>query len=233
MKRTASQTVARAAAIFLLSVVIVGCQSETGGGKAADSYAAETGQAGTGADVPGSPQQAYHTSPKENGEIPVVTVSESEKPGPEGAKMDASPGTGPNTGDPAGRWDPKAPALSGISLGGLQAAALDKLGKPKDSYPLSSGGETISVREFDGFSIGTAGGKVIFVEVYGKQADPGLNGLRIGDRADAAAKALGKPDTNTGSVMTYKAGHALLKLDVDPKTERIVSIKLFSTADQP
>lgn len=40
-------------------------------------------------------------------------------------------------------------------------------------------------------------------------------------------KSLGNPDQDTGYAWSYQAANALLRLDLDPKTGKIQSVKLF------
>jgi hypothetical protein len=123
------------------------------------------------------------------------------------------------------------PALFGIHIGDSRASVADKFGKPRNEYRMEDEQNPLTVYEYDGFSVGfTSAGKTEFVTVQSDQADPGLEGIRIGDTADQAAKSLGRPDTDTGYVITYKTKAETLKLDVDPKTRVIRSIKLFASS---
>jgi hypothetical protein len=72
---------------------------------------------------------------------------------------------------------------------------------------------------------------VEFIEVASSEEDPGLNGLRLGQTTADAAKALGKPDSSTDYVMTYKTKTTVLKLDIDTKSKTIQSIKLFGRSE--
>jgi hypothetical protein len=47
---------------------------------------------------------------------------------------------------------------------------------------------------------------------------------------DIAIKALGKPDSQSSYLLTYKTANSLLKLDLDPESREILSIKLFKQA---
>ena len=43
-----------------------------------------------------------------------------------------------------------------------------------------------------------------FVDVHSTEIDPGLRGLRLGQRVQDAIAILGKPDTNSTYVLSYK-----------------------------
>jgi hypothetical protein len=230
-----SRAAARFAAAALLSVIIAGCQNQTDTiGSGSKPALSETGQARPTASGSDSPQKAYNKNA--SGGVPVVNAAAEEaKSGVEGAKMGSSSGKQePAAPKKETKWDPKAPKLHGISLGESEQEALRKLGTPADSYSIDDGDGEVAVKEYDGFSVGfSSAGKVLFIEVFDKQAEADLNGLRIGDDVNAAIKSLGKPDTHTDSVLAYKAADALLKFDLDPESGKIISIKLFSQADQP
>ncbi|SFS60174.1 hypothetical protein [Paenibacillus sp. BC26] len=132
------------------------------------------------------------------------------------------------------KWDSKAPKLHGISVGDAKSALDTRLGKQTDSYTIEDEKETITVLEYPGFSVGYgADKKVRFVEVFEKTVASGLSGLRVGDSENAVTTALGKPTTHTASVLAYQASGALLKLDLDPQTKKVLSMKLFLLVDKP
>lgn len=126
-------------------------------------------------------------------------------------------------------WSADKPMLNGITIGSSDATVNKLFGKPVDSYQLDDENEAIKVLEYKGFAIGiNANKKVQYIEVYDKNISAGLSGLRIGDDPETALKALGKPDKQTTYLLTYKAEGALLKLDLDPVHNEIVSIKLLA-----
>ena len=154
------------------------------------------------------------------------------------ATAESSGGKPGKPSPPAGKaedaWHPESPKLLGIGIGDARSAAVKKLGKPNDAYTLDDEDGELTVEEYAAFALGyTAAGAVKFVEVFDKAAAAGLGGLRVGDNEANAVKKLGKPDTHTSSVLAYEAKGALLKLDLDPRNSRILSIKLFSADDQP
>jgi hypothetical protein len=231
---TNSRLAARWAAIALLSVIIAGCQIEANTPSSVTvSDNSHSGQAGGDSGLQAeSPQQTFNNS-KNAGDIPVVNaIANEEKTGIADAKMESSPGKTSQKEEK--KWDPGAPKLHGISIGDPQSGLAEKLGKPIDSYSFEAEDETLTVNEYSGFSVGLGPNKKVkFVEVFDSGAATGLNGLRVGHDVNAAVKLLGKPETHTASLLAYKAAGALLKLDLDPDDNTIVSIKLFLNSEQP
>lgn len=125
-------------------------------------------------------------------------------------------------------FDPEKPKLMGLSIHDTKDHVLKKFGKPQKEYVMEDDISPISVYEYPVFSVGfDTSGKVQFVDVSSGDVNPGLNGLRLGQKKADAIKALGEPDANTDYVMNYEANGIILKLDIDPKTQVINSIKLF------
>ena len=126
-------------------------------------------------------------------------------------------------------WSADNPLLHGIAIGNHDSVVSKLHGKPLDSYKLEEDTEPITVLEYDGFAVGINAYKnVQYIEVYGKAISAGLSGLRIGDNPEEALHALGKPEKQTAYLLTYKAKDSLLKLDLDPVHNQIVSIKLLA-----
>ncbi|OBZ16594.1 hypothetical protein [Bacillus sp. FJAT-26390] len=126
-------------------------------------------------------------------------------------------------------WNAEEPKLNGIAIGSSDAAVNKLFGKPVDSYQLEEEAEAIKVLEYKGFAIGiNTNKKVQYIEVFDKSISAGLGGLHIGDDPETALSSLGKPDKQTTYLLTYKAKGALLKLDLDPVHNEIVSIKLLA-----
>jgi len=125
-------------------------------------------------------------------------------------------------------FDPQNPKLAGISLSESKEKITNKLGKPAEQYKMDDEDAPLEVYEYNGLSIGfNASNTVEFIEVYQKEVATGLRGIRVNQHADQVIKALGKPDRETDYVISYNAKDALLKLDVDPSTHLLQSIKLF------
>lgn len=130
---------------------------------------------------------------------------------------------------PIKAYSAQNPVLAGLSLGDSDNDVIQLHGNPVNRYVMDDGETPISVYDYQGFSVGFNGKQRLeFVDVTSPDAEPGLNGLRLGQHEDDAVHALGKPDTNTGYVLSYQTKSTVLKLDVDPKTKTILSIKLFA-----
>lgn len=130
------------------------------------------------------------------------------------------------TGEEA-EFNRKQPKLKGIGLSDTEEQVRQLWGTPVSQFVMDDE-EPIHVLEYDGFSFGCHDDdKVVFVEVSGDGSSTGIKGLHIGGKSDTAAKALGNPDQDTGYAWSYQAASALLRLDLDPKTGKIQSVKLF------
>jgi hypothetical protein len=129
-------------------------------------------------------------------------------------------------------FNTKQPSVMGLTLKDTQDNVNAKFGTPSDSFVMDDPVEPITVYQYEGFSVGFDGAnQVKFIDVNSAKVNPQLNGLRLGQTVDEAVKALGKPDLNTNYVLTYNAKEAILKLDIDPKTKTIQSIKLFGKSE--
>lgn len=126
-------------------------------------------------------------------------------------------------------WTAATPMLHGVAIGDSDAKVKKLFGKEIDSYTLEEETETIKVLEYDGFAIGINNSQAVhYIEVYGNNISAGLSGLQVGDKPDKALQMLGKPEKQTTYLLTYQADGALLKLDLDPEQNEIVSIKLLT-----
>jgi hypothetical protein len=122
----------------------------------------------------------------------------------------------------------KHPKIMGLAIHDPQLKVIAQYGNPADSYVMEDPTEPITVYQYEGFSVGLNGANEIqFIDVSSAKVNPGLNGLRLGYTSSQAIEALGKPDKNSSYVMSYNTKTAILKLDIDPKTKLIQSIKLF------
>ena len=93
--------------------------------------------------------------------------------------------------------------------------------------------EPIYVMEYEGFSIGCdQEGNITFIEVSEEGMSTGITGLHIGDSEETALEALGEPDQHSGYVMRYISNDEMLRLDLDPKTGIVRSVKLFPYQDK-
>jgi hypothetical protein len=125
-------------------------------------------------------------------------------------------------------FNSKQPKVMGLAIQETKEQVIAKYGTPEGSFIMDDPTEPISVYQYEGFSVGFSPDKQVqFVDVNSASINPGLNGLRLGQTTDDAIQALGKPDSNSVYVLSYKTKKEILKLDIDPKTKTIQSIKLF------
>lgn len=125
-------------------------------------------------------------------------------------------------------FDRTRPQLKGIALTSNDDEIKELWGEPADHYVMDDT-DPIDVYQYDGFSFGCKqDGSIIFIEVSGEDTSTGIQGLTIGDSNDTASKVLGRPDHDTDYVWSYELKNCLLRLDMDPKTNKIQAVKLFS-----
>jgi hypothetical protein len=129
--------------------------------------------------------------------------------------------------DVTGAFDATMPTLMGIAIGTEAAVVKQRFGEPTDTFELPDESVEASVNAYPGFTIGIRNGKVLFVEVSTRSVSPGLNGLRLGDTREAALEKLGQPTADSEFIVSYAGNGAILKLDLNPETNQIHSIKLF------
>ncbi|MCU6709530.1 hypothetical protein M6D81_12550 [Paenibacillus sp. J5C_2022] len=128
-------------------------------------------------------------------------------------------------------WNSELPKLHGISIGDSNETVVDQYGQEKDSYSLEEKSGKIHILEYDGFSVGfDDNGMVQFVEVYDSSIQPGLMDVKVGVKSEKALEQLGKPDKHTDYQLAYEGSGAMLKLDIDPKNNEVVSMKLFAVS---
>jgi hypothetical protein len=126
----------------------------------------------------------------------------------------------------------KQPKIMGLAIGELQEKTIAQYGKPIESYIMEDPTKPITVYQYEGFSVGfNTANEIQFIDISSADLNPGLNGLRLGQSSTQALELLGKPDKNTSFVISYNTKTAILKLDIDPKTKTIQSIKLFGVEE--
>ncbi|NOU67466.1 DUF4309 domain-containing protein [Paenibacillus sp. LMG 31461] len=126
-------------------------------------------------------------------------------------------------------YQQEKPTLMGLKLGTPKSSVLERFGKVKKQFVMEE--DNIEVYDFNDFSVGfNSKGTLEFVDVHSIDIDPGLHGLRLGQSQQDAIAILGKPDTNSTYVLSYKAQGTLLKIDIDPHDNTIQSIKLFANS---
>lgn len=126
-------------------------------------------------------------------------------------------------------YNQEKPTLLGLTLKASTDAVTRKYGKPKTQFVMEDDSDPITVYDYTDFLVGfTQQNQLQFIDVRSGDINPGLNGLKLGQSTADVFKTLGKPDSNTSFVLTYKSKGALLKLDIDPKSDKVNSIKLFA-----
>lgn len=215
---------AAAAAIALL---LTGCQSSV---ESRDSYWFTTSEAKNG-----SPQKSYEVNTQNADSEDAPSQNRPDSNEHEASTEASKPGSNQEHGIsgktpvPSEDWSMISPQLLGISIGDSDSLIESQFGKELDRYSLIEEAGDIQVLEYDGFAVGlNTGGVVHFVEVHSSHIAAGLSGLRIGDKPEKAINELGKPDTQSDYLLVYDAEGAMLKLDVDPDANKIVSMKLLS-----
>ncbi len=219
------------AATSMLLVLLAGCQSHTTAPQ--DSYIGQNEIGSEQSDpAPDSPQKTYSEqegvipATGEPNTNPVDTTSDTstETSTLHKAAADNAVTTGSEDED----WDAARPTLYGIAIGDGKAKIKERFGNEIDSYMLDEESDKIEVLEYEGFAVGINGSDTVqYVEIYEDHISAGLNGLQIGDQPEAAIRLLGKPEKQTTYLLTYEADGALLKLDLDPARNKIISIKLL------
>ncbi|MFC5452505.1 DUF4309 domain-containing protein [Paenibacillus aestuarii] len=121
------------------------------------------------------------------------------------------------------------PTLMGLKLGTSKDFVLKRFGTAKKQFNMDEDQDTLQVYDYTDFSVGfNAQDALQFVDVRSFDIDPGLQGLHLGQKVQDAIAILGKPDSNSTYVLSYKAQGTILRLDIDPKAGTIQSIKLFA-----
>ena len=119
-------------------------------------------------------------------------------------------------------------SLMQLTLNDHRSKVVKLYGMPVDQFEMNDG-EKLTVYDYGSFLVGfDSSERVKFVNVGSAEADPGLNGLRLGSTVNEALDILGKPAQQTDYVLNYSKNGVVLKLDIDPQTETILSFKLFA-----
>ncbi|MBO9607473.1 MAG: DUF4309 domain-containing protein [Paenibacillaceae bacterium] len=123
------------------------------------------------------------------------------------------------------------PLLMGLSLADTKATVTAAYGKPAAEFEMNDdSNDPLRVFDYEAFSVGFGqNGYLRFIDIASASLDPGLNGVKLGQPGDEAIRLLGNPDIKTNYVIAYTTATTVLKLDIDPKSKRIQSIKLFGT----
>jgi hypothetical protein len=233
-------------ATTMLAATIAGCERQTTAPKAVAEPAPQTTVQlhGEGDSVSARQANAIHgeaggtkdtmqissSSAGQSGPAGTQPAASNAEPGKPVGKSDAAPSAKAPKVEAKDAYKEEKPTLLGLSLKAPLDSVQEKLGTAKSKFVMDDDTDPITVYEYTGFSVGFNKNEALeFVDVHAAEVDPGLHGLRIGQTSEDAFAALGKPDTNSTYVLSYKSQGTILKLDLDPKTDTIRSIKLFAT----
>lgn len=126
---------------------------------------------------------------------------------------------------------PEAPSLAGLTFGTSDDKVLDLYGLSDDSYllPGDTDNESVRIWQYSGFAVGlNTGNKVVYVEINSAEARSGIEGLVVGMDGAQAAQLLGADISGTSNVISVQAAGGSLKVDLDPDSRTVLSIKLIS-----
>lgn len=122
----------------------------------------------------------------------------------------------------------KSPSLAHLKLGNTDKEVVHRYGLPVETYPLPGDDETIEIWEYDGMSVGlNERDKVVYIEINSGMADTGIDSLDYGMKGSQAAEALGIPGDVKTNVLSLEVTGGWLKLDLDPDTQKVISLKLL------
>ncbi|WP_337098498.1 hypothetical protein [Paenibacillus sp. YIM B09110] len=234
--RVETPVLAKLAAAAVFAFLIAGCQSQAEPSSPPVSELADV-QPLQEDNNANSPQKTYledeHGQVSSDGPSPGSAGKESLTPGEASALHSDEPDKAIVKTESEGQnWNSSNPKLIGIGIGDSDAEMTHLFGEPMDSYILEEGEDSVTVNEYEGFAVGINGShSVQYIEVFSSHIPAGLSGLAVGDKPDTAISHLGKPSTQTEYLLTYEADGALLKIDIDPMLNGIVSIKLLVAAD--
>lgn len=102
-------------------------------------------------------------------------------------------------------------------------------GEPVETYEMAHDTDPIQVYRYAHHTVGfDSSNQVVFVDVTSELANTGLNGVTLGSTNEQVFTALGQPSYQTEYVISYFSDNAIIKMDYDPATHTILSIKLFA-----
>lgn len=168
----------------------------------------------------------------------IPTQTESPKATPEsdsgvGVSNARAPEPAPSDGDDAALetpFDSGHPMLHGIGFQDNVASVEQRFGSADSTYDLPGENATIDMREYAGFAVGfDKDGNVVYVELNSSEVPTGISGLKLGMTGDKAAELLEILDHPDSHVLTMNLAEGWLKLDLDPDTHEVLSIKLIGS----
>lgn len=126
-------------------------------------------------------------------------------------------------------FDHSNPTLMGFTVNDTMDQVIKQFGNPLNKSMMNDDSEILQIYDYPGFIIGfNSLDKIVFIEVNSSEVNPGLNDFHIGQTVADARVRLGAPDSLNEYVMIYSSNQIIMKLDIDPKSNKIQSIKLFS-----
>ncbi|MDF2962701.1 MAG: hypothetical protein K0S39_4436 [Paenibacillus sp.] len=228
---------------FIFIMLITGCKDTSGalqGQKIEGTQVQSPSSAAAVSDPASKPAEASETVsdavPAENGpetvnpndKVSLASVEHDSKPEQESAAPGGKAAAKPKI-DIQDSYNQAKPTLLGLTLKTPAEGVTGKYGNPKSQFVMEDDSDPITVYDYTDFLVGFNQNNLLqFIDIRSSDINPGLNGLKLGQSTDDVFKALGKPDSNTSFVLTYKSTGAILKLDIDPKTDKVNSIKLFA-----
>jgi hypothetical protein len=127
------------------------------------------------------------------------------------------------------RFNPNDPTLMGLRIGDLAEKFIEQWGQGNDILRVDDPDSPYTVYSFPGISIGVDMNRTLmFISIDSAEIDTGLGGVKVGQKIEEAIQLLGPPSTNSKFVVSYRTNTTILKLDVDPERNIILSIKLFN-----
>ncbi|MFC5529183.1 hypothetical protein [Cohnella yongneupensis] len=127
-------------------------------------------------------------------------------------------------------FDGGHPMLHGIALMETDASIESRFGTSSAKYALPGDSTTIDMWDYPGFSVGfNSDGLVVFIEISSSDVTSGVLGLTTGITGSEAADLLQILDHPQTHVLTMEVTGGWLKLDLDPDTHEVLSIKLIGS----
>ncbi len=163
--------------------------------------------------------------------VPISTLPDEESPSPEPVVEVSTiqPERTEEALPPETSFQPNSPSLGSLALGATDKEVFKQYGLPADTYPLPGDNLTIEIWEYDGFSVGlNANNQVVYVEIISSDVNTGIKGLLSGMDGSKAAQLLGIATEDQTNVLAVEVTGGWLKLDLDPDTQQVLSIKLLS-----
>ncbi|MFC4600018.1 hypothetical protein [Cohnella hongkongensis] len=223
----------RIGSILLFSASLVSCSSSTELPEASSPPSAPA--APTNAPVPPRATQPPD-SPRAPASKPPSTEApdagssrqpEPSTPSVEAATVQPSPSPEATSAKPA--FQAKAPSLAYLKLGATDQEVVRRYGLPEETYPLPGEAETIEIWEYAGLSVGlNEQDRVVYIEIGSRQADTGIQDLYYGMKGAKAAEVLGIPGDEQTNVLALEVQGGWLKIDLDPDTQNVLSLKLLN-----